>query len=255
MTFFEYIGRFAIRLVEEIGSLAIFCYDFLFWLIRPPFFFSQLFKQMEFIGVRSVTVVLLTGVFTGMVGALQTHYGFSLFGAESLVGSTTALGLLRELGPVLASLMVTARAGSAMTAEIGTMRVTEQIDALTVMGVNPFQYLVNPRIIAAIIMMPMLTLVFDSIGIVGSYLVGVKFLGIDSGVFMARIVEYVDYEDLFTGLIKATFFGVILSVVGCYKGFTTTGGAEGVGKATTSSVVISSVSILVADYFLTAVMY
>ncbi len=255
MKFFEYIGRFVIRLVEEIGSLAIFWYDFLFWLFRRPFFFRQLFKQMEFIGVRSVTVVLLTGMFTGMVGALQTHYGFSLFGAESLVGSTTALGLLRELGPVLASLMVTARAGSAMTAEIGTMRVTEQIDALTVMGVNPFQYLVNPRIIAAIVMMPMLTLVFDSIGIVGSYLVGVKFLGIDSGVFMARIVEYVDYEDLFTGLIKATFFGVILSVVGCYKGFTTTGGAEGVGKATTSSVVISSVSILVADYFLTAVMY
>lgn len=255
MKFFEYIGRIAIRLVEEIGSLAIFCYDSLFWLIRPPFFFSQLFKQMEFIGVRSVTVVLLTGVFTGMVGALQTHYGFSLFGAESLVGSTTALGLLRELGPVLASLMVTARAGSAMTAEIGSMRVTEQIDALTVMGVNPFQYLVNPRIIAAIIMMPMLTLIFDSIGIVGSYLVGVKFLGIDSGVFMARIVEYVDYDDLFTGLIKATFFGMILSVVGCYKGFNTTGGAEGVGKSTTSSVVISSVSILIADYFLTAVMY
>ncbi|MDX9762507.1 MAG: ABC transporter permease, partial [Desulfomonilia bacterium] len=129
------------------------------------------------------------------------------------------------------------------------------IDALTVMGVNPFQYLVTPRIIAAIIMMPMLTLIFDSIGIVGSYLVGVKLLGIDSGIFMARIVEYVDYKDLFTGLTKATFFGVILSMVGCYKGFTTTGGAEGVGKSTTSSVVISSVSILVADYFLTAVMY
>lgn len=255
MTFFEYIGRITIRLVEEIGSIAIFCYNFLFWLFRRPFFFRQLFKQMEFIGVRSVTVVLLTGMFTGMVSALQGYYGFSLFGAESLVGSTTALGLLRELGPVLASLMVTARAGSAITAEIGTMRVTEQIDALTVMGVNPFQYLVTPRIIAAIVMMPMLTLIFDSIGIVGSYLVGVKLLGIDSGIFMARIVEYVDYKDLFTGLTKATFFGVILSMVGCYKGFTTTGGAEGVGKSTTSSVVISSVSILVADYFLTAVMY
>jgi phospholipid/cholesterol/gamma-HCH transport system permease protein len=255
MRFFEYIGRITIHLIEEIGSLAIFCYDFLFWMIRRPFFFSQLFKQMEFIGVRSVTVVLLTGMFTGMVGALQSHYGFSLFGAESLVGSTTALGLLRELGPVLASLMVTARAGSAMTAELGTMRVTEQIDALTVMGVNPFQYLVNPRIIAAIVMMPMLTLVFDGIGIVGSYVVGVELLNIDAGVFMARIVDYVDYDDLFTGLIKATCFGVILSVVGCYKGFTTAGGAEGVGKSTTNSVVISSVSILIADYFLTALMY
>lgn len=255
MRLFEFIGRTAIRLAEEIGSLAIFCYQFIFWIIHRPFFFRQLFKQMEFIGVRSVTVVLLTGMFTGMVGALQAHYGFSLFGAESLVGSTTALGLLRELGPVLASLMVTARAGSAMTAEIGTMKVTEQIDALTVMGVNPFQYLVNPRIIAAILMMPMLTLIFDGIGIIGSYLVGVVFLNIDSGVFMARILDYVGYDDLFTGLFKATCFGAILSIVGCYKGFTTSGGAEGVGKSTTNSVVISSVSILVADYFLTAIMY
>jgi phospholipid/cholesterol/gamma-HCH transport system permease protein len=255
MRFFEYIGSTAILLVEEIGSLAMFCYRFLFWLVRPPFFFSQLFKQMDFIGLRSVTVVLLTGAFTGMVSALQSHHGFSLFGAESLVGSTTALGLLRELGPVLASLMVTARAGSAMTAELGTMRVTEQIDALTVMGVNPFQYLVTPRILATIVMMPLLTLLFDSIGIAGAYLVGVEFLGIDSGVFMARIVDYVDYEDLFTGLAKAGCFGLILSVVGCYKGFGTSGGAEGVGKSTTNSVVISSVSILIADYFLTAIMY
>jgi phospholipid/cholesterol/gamma-HCH transport system permease protein len=255
MRFFEYIGRAAITFLEELGALALFFIHSLYWLVRPPIFLRQLFKQMEFIGVRSTIVVLLTGMFTGMVSALQTYHGFSLFGAEALVGSTTALGLLRELGPVLAALMVTARAGSAMTAEIGTMQVTEQIDALTVMAVNPYQYLIIPRIFAAIIMLPMLTVVFDSIGILGSYLVGVELLDIDKGIFMARIMEYVGYEDLFSGLFKATCFGAILSIVGCYKGFTTTGGAEGVGKATTNSVVISSVSILIADYILTAIMY
>ena len=255
MNFFEYIGKNTLRFFEELGAIALFFLHTLAWLIRPPIFIRQLFKQMEFIGVRSTSVVLLTGMFTGMVSALQSHYGFSLFGAEALVGSTTALGLLRELGPVLAALMVTARAGSAMTAEIGTMRVTEQVDALTVMAVNPFQYLIIPRILATIIMMPMLTLIFDSIGIIGSYFVGVELLDIDRGIFMARIVEYVDYQDLFSGLIKSACFGAILSIVGCYKGFTTTGGAEGVGKATTNSVVISSVSILIADYFLTAIMF
>ena len=166
MKLFEYIGQFTLKLLDEVGSLALFSYHMFTWMLRPPFYFGQLFKQMEFIGVRSTTVVLLTGVFTGMVGSLQTYHGFSMFGAESLVGSTTALGLFRELGPVLAALMVTARAGSAMTAEIGTMRVTEQVDALTVMGVNPYQYLVIPRILAAIAMMPMLALAFDAIGVV-----------------------------------------------------------------------------------------
>jgi len=255
MRFFTYLGRVTLTFLEQIGAIGLFIYEVALWLPRRPFFVRELFKQMDFIGIRSSTVILLTGMFTGMVTALQSHYGFRLFGAESLVGSTTALGLLRELGPVLAALMVTARAGSAMSAEIGTMRVTEQIDALTVMGVNPVQYLIIPRIIAAIIMLPMLTLVFDAIGMIGSWIVGVKLLGIDQGMFMSRIVEYVDYQDLGVGLVKATFFGFILSTVGCYKGFTTSGGAEGVGKSTTFSVVISAVSILVADFILTALMF
>ncbi len=255
MKFFDYIGRLVITGFENIGDFIIFLIKSFYWLVRRPFYMGQFFKQMEFIGVRSLTVVLLTGTFTGMVSALQTHYGFRLFGAESLVGSTTTLGLFRELGPVLAAIMVTARAGSAMTAEIGTMKVTEQVDALIVMSVNPFQDLIIPRILAAIVMMPMLALAFDSIGVVGSYFVGVKLLGIDKGIFMAKIVDYVDLSDLVTGLIKATCFGMILSSVGCYKGYTTSGGAEGVGKATTNSVVISCVSILIADYFLTAIMY
>jgi len=210
---------------------------------------------METIGIRSTPVVMLTGLFTGMVSALQTYHGFSLFGAESLVGSTTALGLLRELGPVLGALMVTARAGSAMTAEIGIMQVTQQVDALVVMGVNPYKYLILPRIVSSLVMMPMLTLIFDAIGMIGSYIVGTILLGIDTGVFMARIVEYVSYEDLFSGLVKGCVFGGILSLVCCFKGYSTSGGAEGVGRSATQSVVISSVSILLADYILTAIMF
>ena len=252
---FTYIGRLTISFFEELGAVFLFIYQTLYWLMRPHMFFKQLFKQLEFIGIRSTTVVLLTGMFTGMVTALQSYHGFSLFGAESLVGSTTTLGIFRELGPVLASLMVTARAGSAMTAEIGTMRVTQQVDALVVMGVNPYQYLIIPRIMAAVFMMPMLTLIFDGIGVLGAYIVGVDILNIDKGIFMSRIADYVGYEDLFSGLIKGAFFGLILSIVGCYQGYSTSGGAEGVGRATTYSVVISSVCILIADYFLTAIMF
>lgn len=251
----ENIGRMTISFLEELGAFFIFFFRAASHLARPPIFVKQYFKQMEFIGIRSTPVVMLTGIFTGMVSALQTHHGFSLFGAESLVGSTTALGLLRELGPVLAALMVTARAGSAMTAEIGIMQVTQQVDALVVMGVNPFKYLIIPRVISTVTMMPMLTLIFNAIGMIGSYIVGTIILDIDKGVFMARIMEYVSYDDLFSGLIKSCFFGGILSVVCCYKGYSTSGGAEGVGKAATQSVVISSVSILIADYMLTAIMF
>lgn len=251
----ENIGRMTISFLEELGAFFIFFFQAVSQLVRPPIFVKQYFKQMEFIGIRSTPVVMLTGIFTGMVSALQTHHGFSLFGAESLVGSTTALGLLRELGPVLAALMVTARAGSAMTAEIGIMQVTQQVDALVVMGVNPFKYLIIPRVVATVIMMPMLTLIFDAIGMIGSYIVGTIILDIDNGVFMARIMEYVSYDDLFSGLIKSCFFGGILAVVCCFKGYSTSGGAEGVGKSATQSVVISSVSILIADYILTAIMF
>jgi phospholipid/cholesterol/gamma-HCH transport system permease protein len=200
-------------------------------------------------------VVVITGAFTGMVLAIQTYYGFRMFGGESLVGATVALSMTRELGPAITALMVTGRAGSAMAAELGTMRVTEQIDALYSMSVNPVQYLIMPRVIAGILMLPVLTVVSDFIGIVGGYFVGVGLLNINSGIFMARIVEFVDLDDIVNGLIKASVFGLILSLVGCYKGFHTSGGAAGVGRATTPSVVISSVSILISDYFLTAVMF
>jgi phospholipid/cholesterol/gamma-HCH transport system permease protein len=210
---------------------------------------------MEFVGVKSIFVVVLTGTFTGMVMTLQGYHGFRLFSAESLVGSTVALSMTRELGPVLTSLMVTARAGSAMAAELGTMRVTEQIDALSVMAANPIKHLIVPRVIASVLMLPLLTVIANFVGIAGSYFVGVDLLDINRGDFVSNIYKMLELNDIYSGLVKAAFFGLVLSVVGCYKGFNTTGGAEGVGRATTQAVVISSITILVSDYFLTAIMF
>jgi phospholipid/cholesterol/gamma-HCH transport system permease protein len=210
---------------------------------------------MEFVGVKSIFVVVLTGLFTGMVMTLQGYHGFRLFGAETMVGSTVALGMTRELGPVLTSLMVTARAGSAMAAELGTMRVTEQIDALYVMAANPIKHLIVPRVIASVLMVPLLAVVANFVGIAGSYFVGVNLLNINEGDFINNIYKMLELNDIYSGLVKAAFFGLVLSVVGCYKGFNTTGGAEGVGRATTEAVVISSITILVSDYFLTAIMF
>jgi phospholipid/cholesterol/gamma-HCH transport system permease protein len=252
---FELVGRNTMRGLEEAGEILLLLIQSALWFLRPPFRLRLFFKQMDFVGVRSFNVVVLTGAFTGGVFALQTYHGFALFGAETLVGSTVALALTRELGPVLSALMVTARAGSAMAAELGTMRVTEQIDALYVMAVNPVQYLVLPRVVAAVLMLPFLVVVADFTGIVASYLVGVGLLGIDYGIFTAKIIEYLEVEDILTGLAKASFFGLILSVVGCYKGFYTTGGAEGVGRATTEAVVLACILILAGDYVLTALMF
>lgn len=253
--FFELAGRPIKLFVEESGKITLLFISALTWLVRPPFRLRLIAKQMEFVGVQSLSVVLITAAFAGMVLALQTYYGFRMFGGESLVGATVALSLTRELGPVFTALMVTGRAGSAMAAELGTMKVTEQVDALYTMSVNPVQYLIVPRIVAAILMVPILTILADFIGIVGGYFVGVHLLGINSGIFMARIIEFVDMDDITNGLIKSAFFGLILSLIGTYKGFYTTGGAEGVGKATTEAVVYASVSILISDYILTALMF
>jgi len=252
---FEYVGAKFLGLLDEAGELLLLFLQTMLWLFRPPFRFWVLLKQLEFVGVGSIYVTLLTGAFTGGVFALQSYHGFSLFGAESLVGSTVALALTRELGPVLTSLMVTGRAGSAMAAELGTMRVTEQVDALYVMAVNPVQYLVVPRVIAGVAMLPVLTIIADFVGIVGSYIVGVGLLGINHGIFISKIIEYLEFSDISMGMVKAAFFGLILSMVGCYKGFYTTGGAEGVGRATTQAVVLASVLILASDYVLTAIMF
>ncbi len=254
-SFFEYVGTPFVIMIEEFGRIMLLLFEAITWMMRPPFRFRVIIKQMEFVGVHSLTVVIITGAFTGMVLALQTYYGFKMFGGESLVGATVVLSMTRELGPVITALMVTGRAGSAMAAEIGTMRVTEQIDALYSMSVNPVQFLIMPRIIAGMLMLPVLTILSDFIGGVGGYFVGVNLLKINSGIFMARIVELVELDDIFNGLIKSACFGLILALVGCYKGFYTSGGAEGVGRATTQSVVFSSVAILISDYFLTAAMF
>ena len=254
-TTIDRFGRAVLDNIEEMGKIFILFLSVLMWMVRPPLKLRLIFKQMEFVGVKSIFVVVLTGTFTGMVMALQGYYGFRMFNAESLVGSTVALGMTRELGPVLTALMVTARAGSAMAAELGTMRVTEQIDALSVMAVNPVKHLIVPRIIAGVIMLPALTIVSDFMGILGGYFVGVPILNINEGAFVKNITKMVDLNDIYNGLIKAAFFGLILSLIGCYKGFNTTGGAEGVGKATTEAVVLASISILISDYFLTAIMF
>ncbi|MBE9573742.1 MAG: ABC transporter permease [Proteobacteria bacterium] len=250
-----YLGRNTIGIIRETGRIFILLSQAFLWAMLPPYRVKAIIKQMEFVGVKSTFVVVLTGTFTGMVLALQSHHGFKLFGAETLVGSTVALAMTRELGPVLTALMVNGRAGSAMATEIGTMRVTEQIDALYVMAANPINYLIVPRIIAGIIMLPVLTIVSDLLGILGGYFVGVILLNINSGMFVANILEMLEVEDIFHGLIKSIFFGLILTYIGCYKGFYAEGGAEGVGKATTQAVVLSSVLILISDYLLTSIMF
>jgi len=252
---FESVGIWAGMIVSSAGGMALMLFQAIMWMFIPPLKVRNIFKQMEFVGVKSLFVVVLTGAFTGAVMALQSYNALKRFGAESLVGPTVALSMARELGPVLTGLMVTGRAGSAMATELGTMRVTEQIDALYTMAVNPVKYLVSPRILAGVLMLPVLAIVTDFIGVVGGYVVGVKMLGINSGVYIGRTVDFVKPEDIFDGLIKAAVFGLILSLVACYHGFNTVGGAAGVGDSATKSVVLGCVLILMSDYFLTSVMF
>src|SRR3989304_4676747 len=252
---FEKIGERTTQLIEEMGRIIIFLFNTVVWLFRPPFKLTNTLKQMEVIGINSVSVVVLTGFFTGAVFSLQTYRGFHQFGAEYLVGYVVALALTRELGPVLTALMVTGRAGSLIAAEIGSMKVTEQIDAMEVMAVNPVQYLIVPRIVAGMIVVPLLTIIADFVGIIGGHGVAVKFLGQSSVLFWTGIRENLRVSDCIQGLEKAAVFGLILSFVGCYKGIYTEGGAEGAGRATTSSVVMASVLILIIDYLMTATFF
>jgi phospholipid/cholesterol/gamma-HCH transport system permease protein len=246
----ESVGQQVIDFVSQLGGLIEMIILSIYWLIRPPYRVDVYFDQLEFVGVGSVFVVGLTGLFTGMVFAVQSYTAFSLFNAQSLVGSTVALALSRELGPVFAGLMVTARVGSAMATELGSMKVTEQIDALVTMAVDPVQYLVVPRLVATVVMMPVLAMLFEVIGISGAYFVAVIQEGISTGVFLGRIHAYVDPPDIVGGLIKAAAFGFFIAIISCYKGMNARGGARGVGEATTQAVVLSSVTVLVADYFL-----
>jgi phospholipid/cholesterol/gamma-HCH transport system permease protein len=246
----ELLGKLIIRFAEGLGQILILLMLAFKEILRPPFEIRNTFKQMLEIGVRSLPVVLVTAIFTGMVFALQTYTGFKRFGAEAVVGTVVALSMTRELGPVLTGLIVAGRAGAAMAAELGTMRVTEQIDALETLATNPVKYLVVPRLIAGALMLPALALVADLIGIIGGYFITVGLFDTSSVVYWKRTWNYLEMSDIYNGLIKAAFFGASISLVSCYKGFYTRGGAEGVGKATTGAVVISSMTILISDYFL-----
>jgi phospholipid/cholesterol/gamma-HCH transport system permease protein len=251
----EALGRWGIRFVEELGQMASMLVQTVIWAFRPPYRVRIWFESLEMVGVGSLPIVLLTGIFTGLVLAYQANYAFQLFNAETLVGATVAVSMARELAPVLTGLMVAGRTGSSMTTELGTMRVSEQIDAMAVMAVNPIQYLVTPRVIATIIMLPILTMLFNLVGIVAAFLLSVHVLGIDPGIFIAKIREFVVPMDLVKSGVKAAVFGMVIALVGCYKGFYASGGAKGVGEATTSSVVTSSVLILCSDYILTVMMW
>lgn len=251
----EAVGHRAIGFVEELGQMMMMLGEAVVWAFRPPYRLRIWAQALDMVGVGSLPIVLLTGVFSGLVLAYQAYYAFRLFNAESLVGGTVAVSLVRELGPVLAGLMVAGRTGSAMTTELGTMRVTEQIDAMAVMAVNPVQYLVTPRIIASVLMLPVLTMLFNFVGIIAAYLLSVHVLGVDPGIFVAKIQNFVQPLDLLKSATKAAAFGMVIALVGCYKGFYAAGGAKGVGEATTSSVVTSSVSILCIDYIFTVLMW
>jgi len=248
----ESIGKTLIDFTAETGKVFRLLYDALRLALHPPIDLRNTFKQMLEVGVLSVPVVVITAIFTGMVLALQTYTGFKRFGAESLVGSVVALSMTREMGPVLTGLIVAGRAGAAMAAELGTMRVTEQIDALETLATNPVKYLVVPRFIAGLIMLPALTVMADIIGIIGGYLITVGHFGASSAEYWRRTWDFLENDDIYNGLIKAGFFGGAIALVCCYKGFYTKGGAEGVGKGTTGAVVISFMTILIADYFLSA---
>lgn len=255
---FQMLGRLVIYYTLGLGRIAIFAAQGIASIFRPPYKFRRFLDQIYFIGPKSLFIVSLTGLFTGMVLGIQGYYALAKVGSESVLGAGVALALIRELGPVLTALMVTGRAGSSIAAELGIMRITEQIDALETMDINPIHFLVGPRIAAAILTFPILTAIVDVVGIIGGYLTGVMLLGINSGTYLDHMEHFIVMEDVVEGFVKTIVFSLIVSVICCYKGFTvhTKGGfgAKGVSFATTSAVVSSSITILLADYVLTSLM-
>lgn len=250
----EQLGTNIIEKVEGWGSAWIFLFKTIVAILSPPFRFRLFYVQILQIGVNSLLVISLIGFFTGAVLAVQAVYTLAKFGATGYTGSAIALSLIRELGPVLTALMVIGRAGSAITAEIGIMRITEQIDALKSMAVDPMKYLMAPRLMAGIIAVPVLVCVFNVVGIFGGYLVGVGLMDLNPGTFMSQMITAVENSDVFSGFVKSIVFGFIFGWISCYKGYTCGFGAVGVNKATTQAVVIASVSVLITDYFLTSIL-
>lgn len=247
---FDYFFNGFRGFVREVGAMTIFALQSVRLLFASPFRYAEIIKHIEFIGNQSVGIITLTSLFTGLAISFQIYLGFKLVNAVDLVGPTVALGITRELGPVLTGLIVAARAGGAMAARLGTMRVNEQMDALDVMGVNTKQYLIAPRLVAAVFCMPLLTALFDFMAMVGSWFLCTKLVGLDHAVFMSKIRDTVEIHHIAEGLIKSALFGFMFAVICTYKGFFTSGGAKGVGEATNRGVVISMVTIIIIDYFL-----
>jgi phospholipid/cholesterol/gamma-HCH transport system permease protein len=253
--FLSAVGRGFLAFLTGTGQLAIFTGRSLAATVSPPWYARLLFRQMMSIGYFSLPVVGLTALFTGMVLALQIFLGSARFNAESAVASIVVIGITRELGPVIAGLMVAGRVGAAIAAEIGTMRVTEQIDALTTLSTNPFRYLVAPRLLAAALTLPALVLLGDIVGVFGAYLVGTLKLGFSPVTYLNNTFDFLEVQDVVSGLVKAGVFGFIIALMGCYHGYNSKGGAQGVGTATTNAVVSASILLLSADYLLTELFF
>ena len=243
-----------LALLDGLGSVVLLTLRTLWWALLPPYRLTQLLRAMEFVGAESVFIVSLTGLFSGMVLALQMVHALRQFSAESVVGSIVAISLMREMSPVFAALMVTARAGSAMAAELGNMRITEQVDALVTMGVSPVQYLLSPRMVAATFMLPLLCVLYTCVGMVGAWMVAVNLLSVDPGIFISNIEKFVMLDDFMMGIIKSAVFGFLISAISCHQGFYASGGARGVGVATTRAVVQSAVAMLIANYIITSIL-
>jgi phospholipid/cholesterol/gamma-HCH transport system permease protein len=250
----DYVIDPTIGFFDDLGATVLLFVQAMTWLVRPPYRIAQLMIAIEFIGAGSLFIAGLVGMFTGMAFTLSTIVGFRQFSAEGMVGGVVALALARELAPVLAAVVVTARAGSTMASELGNMRVTEQIDAITTMGVSPVQYLVVPRVVATTLVLPLLALCFAIAGMFGSWVVAVVWQQIDPGVFFDKIQTFVKWADVQMLLVKAALFGIIVSTICCKKGFFASGGARGVGEATAKAVVSSIVAIFAADYIVTSIM-
>jgi phospholipid/cholesterol/gamma-HCH transport system permease protein len=255
MRFLAATGAAFLDFLAATGRLVMFAATALATALSPPFYLRALLRQMLEIGYFSLPVVGLTALFTGMVLALQSYTGFSRFSAESAIATVVVLSVTRELGPVISGLMVAGRVGAAMAAEIGTMRVTEQIDALTTLSVNPLRYLVLPRLVAGLVTLPLLVVIADIIGVFGGYLVAIYKFGFNPEAYLTRTQQYLETSDVVSGLIKAAVFGFVVSLMGCYHGYYSRGGAQGVGQATTYAVVSASILILVLDYGITQALF
>lgn len=245
------LGRVFLHFLETVGRVSLFTGNALYQAVTPPYYPRLIVRQFVEIGYYSLPVVGLTAIFTGAVLALQSYTGFSRFNAESSIAAVVVISITRELGPVLAALMVSGRVGASMAAEIGTMRVTEQIDALSTLSTNPLKYLVAPRLIAGLCVLPVLVLIADIIGVYGGYLVGIHKLGFSASTYLKSTFDFLEAKDVTSGLIKSSIFGFIVALMGCYHGYHSKGGAQGVGAATTHAVVTASMLILLSNYFAT----